>query len=165
MNTAPGPMPTQELTVEQKTKAWHDLQEQLAELKEKERKARKVAFDAAFARPKEGTNTFDFGNGYKFKVQYNVERKFIVPHNLSLPEKAPGKPAGVNEAVDHMVERMRRASNEGPFYAERLVKWEPKISNTEYKDLPEPLRKIVDEYIVTDYKFAAPKVETPKAKD
>lgn len=163
MNTAPGPMPTIELTPEQKAKKWHDLQEQLQAIKDLERKARKEALDAAFAKPREGTNTHDFGNGYKFKVQYNTERKFTVPLNLELPERAPGKPAGVNEAVDHMVERMRRASNEGAFYAERLVKWEPKISNTEYKELPEPLRKIVDEYIVTDYKFASPKIEAPKS--
>lgn len=150
-------------TPEQLAKEWWDLQVQLKTLKDREKKARDAALAANFPKPREGTNTCEFPSGPKLKAQYNTKRKFVVPDGVDVPASSADKAPDVNDAVDHMIERLRRASNEGAFIAERLVKWKPEISNSEYNALDDKLRRIVDEYIETSFDFASPSIQFPKS--
>lgn len=163
MNNASIPTQEQPKTPEQLAKEWWDLQCQLKTLKDMEKKARDAALAANFPKPNEGTNTAEFNSGPKLKAQYNTKRKFVVPDKVDVPSSIEDKAPTVNDAVDHMIERLRRASNEGAFIAERLVKWSPTISNSEYNELDDKLRKIVDDYISTSYEFASPAIHFPKS--
>lgn len=97
---------------------------------------------------REGTENIDLGNDYKlkavFKTSYTLNNK--------------------DNAVDKMLTKLENSGEEGKFIAERLVKYKPELSVTEYKNLSPKMKKIVDEVVST--KPATPTIEivAPKAK-
>ena len=133
--------------------AWEESVKALAAAKEAEAALRKEVLAEAFAfNPealREGTENFELGNGYKLKAVFKISR------NLN----------NENDAVDKVLSKIEKAGAEGQFIAERLVKWKPELSVSEYKKLPEKFKKMIDEVVTS--KEATPSLElvapkTPK---
>lgn len=101
----------------------------------------------------EGTENIELGNGYKLKAVKKVTYNFNVPEGVDK-----------RDFVDDVLDKLEKVGPEGKFLADRLVKWNPELSVSEYKELPENFKKIVDEVIVT--KEGSPTLELvePKAK-
>ena len=132
--------------------AWEQAVKALAAAKDAEAALRKEVLAEAFAFDpealREGTENFELGNGYKLKAVFKISR------NLN----------NENEAVDKVLAKIEKTGTEGVFIAERLVKWKPELSLTEYKKLPEKFKKLFDEVVIS--KEATPTLElvAPKSK-
>lgn len=112
--------------------AWHDAEVELGILKEQEKELRlrviANVFDPAVS---EGTETRELGNGYKLKCTKTV----------SVNIAAADVPA-LNEALDKI-----EAMDGGKFIVERLVKWSPRMSKSEYTNLNANMRGIIDDVV------------------
>ena len=132
--------------------AWEAAVKALAAAKDAEAALRKEVLAEAFAFDpealREGTENFELGNGYKLKAVFKISR------NLN----------NENEAVDKVLSKIEKTGPEGAFIAERLVKWKPELSVSEYKKLPEKFKKLFDEVVIS--KEATPTLElvAPKSK-
>lgn len=103
---------------------------------------------------KEGMNNYDLGRGYTLKVTHGFN------YNLSESEKP--KNGGVVKATSLALARIKTLGNEGAFIAERLVKWTPELSITEYRKLGDEYKKIIDTALTIS--AASPKVEVAEPK-
>ena len=132
--------------------AWEESVKALAAAKEAEAALRREALAETFQFDpealREGTENFELGNGYKLKAVFKISR------NLN----------NENDAVDKVLSKIEKAGAEGQFIAERLVKWKPELSVSEYKKLPEKFKKMIDEVVTS--KEATPSLElvAPKSK-
>lgn len=132
--------------------AWEAAVKALAAAKDAEAALRREVLAEAFQFDpealREGTENFELGNGYKLKAVFKISR------NLN----------NENDAVDKVLSKIEKAGAEGQFIAERLVKWKPELSVSEYKKLPEKFKKMIDEVVTS--KEATPSLElvAPKSK-
>ena len=94
---------------------------------------------------REGTENLELGNGYKLKAVFKVSRK--------LENKNGETQAAVNTIA---------GMENGLIYAERLVKWTPELSVSEYKKLPDNIRAVIDECVTS--KAATPSLEIVEPK-
>lgn len=128
--------------------AWIQSQRDLAVAKEKEAdlRAKVVALDAENA-VESGTVNLELGNGYKLKYVYKQNTRFIS-----------------SDAVQSVLDKIERTGDAGALIANRLVKWKPELSITEYKQLPDNFKKMIDEVVI--FSAGTPSVEfvEPKAK-
>lgn len=99
--------------------AWQQADQELKALKAREMDLRKKVMASAFPQATVGTNTFDLGQGYELKGVRKL--------NYSLTN-------GDNQTADAL-DAIEKLGNEGAFIADRLVKWKPELSITEYKAL------------------------------
>ena len=132
--------------------AWEAAVKALAAAKDAEAALRKEVLAEAFAFDpealREGTENFELGNGYKLKAVFKISR------NLN----------NENEAVDKVLSKIEKTGPEGAFIAERLVKWKPELSVTEYKNLPDKFRKLIDEVVTSKEATLALELVAPKSK-
>ena len=132
--------------------AWEQAVKALAAAKDAEAALRKEVLAEAFAFDpealREGTENFELGNGYKLKAVFKISR------NLN----------NENEAVDKVLSKIEKTGPEGVFIAERLVKWKPELSVTEYKKLPEKFKKLFDEVVTSKEAIPSLELVAPKSK-
>ncbi len=132
--------------------AWEAAVKALAAAKDAEAALRKEVLAEAFAFDpealREGTENFELGNGYKLKAVFKISR------NLN----------NENEAVDKVLSKIEKTGPEGVFIAERLVKWKPELSITEYKKLPEKFKKLFDEVVTSKEAMPSLELVAPKSK-
>ena len=132
--------------------AWEAAVKALAAAKDAEAALRKEVLAEAFAFDpealREGTENFELGNGYKLKALFKISR------NLN----------NENEAVDKVLAKIEKTGPEGVFIAERLVKWKPELSVTEYKKLPEKFKKLFDEVVTSKEAMPSLELVAPKSK-
>lgn len=132
--------------------AWEQAVKALAAAKDAEAALRKEVLAEAFSFDpealREGTENFELGNGYKLKAVFKISR------NLN----------NENEAVDKVLAKIEKTGPEGVFIAERLVKWKPELSVTEYKKLPEKFKKLFDEVVTSKEAMPALELVAPKSK-
>lgn len=105
-------------------KAWSDANDELQAVKYRETQLRMMAFQRNVPDPKEGTNTLEIGSGFVLKAEYKYN------YNLSKVLKNDAKE--VIGVLDDSLDVYERET-EDKSAAERLVKWSPEISVTEYK--------------------------------
>lgn len=124
---------------------WQQKRHQLEALKEAELIARNKVVAHLFEEitDKEGTENFDIGSGYKLKV--------VFAQNLSVPTAENGK------AVKEVIEQLTAKGDDGKFIADRLFRWKPELSKSEYKGLAPSMKRIVDKVVTT--KAAQPTLE------
>ena len=129
---------------------WHEAQQTLAQAKEVESQLRKEVLAECFAVEAdfEGTENVDLGEGYKLKSVFKLNRRL----------------ANKNGETDKALTKIEKLGEAGEFVADRLVKWEPKLSMTEYKKLPNNMRKIIDEVITAAPGAPSISLVEPKAK-
>ncbi|UYE92021.1 hypothetical protein KJBENDCP_00051 [Klebsiella phage vB_KmiS-Kmi2C] len=94
---------------------------------------------------REGTENIELGNGYIAKAVFKTSYK-------------------LTNDVDAMLDKLETTSEEGKFIADRLVKFKPELSVTEYKNLPANLRSIVNMAVVTKPAIPSFEIVAPKAK-
>ena len=132
--------------------AWEAAVKALAAAKDAEAALRKEVLAEAFAFDpealREGTENFELGNGYKLKAVFKISR------NLN----------NENEAVDKVLSKIEKTGPEGAFIAERLVKWKPELSVSEYKKLPEKFKKLFDEVVTSKESMPSLELVAPKSK-
>lgn len=132
--------------------AWEQAVKALAAAKDAEAALRKEVLAEAFAFDpealREGTENFELGNGYKLKAVFKISR------NLN----------NENEAVDKVLSKIEKTGPEGAFIAERLVKWKPELSVSEYKKLPEKFKKLFDEVVTSKEAMPTLEIIAPKSK-
>ena len=132
--------------------AWEQAVKTLAAAKDSEAALRKEVLAEAFSfNPealREGTENFELGNGYKLKAVFKISR------NLN----------NENDAVDKVLSKIEKAGAEGQFIAERLVKWKPELSVSEYKKLPEKFKKMIDEVVTSKEAMPSLELVAPKSK-
>lgn len=130
---------------------WNECKERLDFYKNQEMELRKEAIELFFnpQEMEEGTRNEDLENGYKLKAVFKISRAF-------------GKKT--NEEIEKVLQKIEKSGPEGEFLAERIVKWKPELSTTEYKNLDAKYLKIINEIVVS--KPASPSLELvePKVK-
>lgn len=126
--------------------AWQEAAKVLEAAKADEMEKRLKAFGMCFIKPKEGTNTLTLGNGYELKAEY----KF----NYSLDK----------DKVDDALEKIEKLGNEGTFIAERLVKWSPELSISEYRKLDKQYLDLITPVLTIKPGTPSLKIVPPKGK-
>lgn len=125
---------------------WQESQKALAKAKEIEAEARQQVIALFNAAPDaSGVQNIDLGSGYKLKATFKLNHK-------------------IKGDVEKMLSKLENIGEEGKFIAERLVKFKPELSLTEYKNLSDKMRKITDEFIVTTPALPSVELVEPKSK-
>jgi hypothetical protein len=124
---------------------WEDSKSVLEVAKAAEMEQRKKVVSFAFDPNKEkGTERIPLENGYELKavkkINYNVNQ----------------------ETVNNVLDKFESVSPENKFVAERLIKWEAALSVSEYNNLTEAQKKIIDECITTSDGAPTLEIVAPK---
>lgn len=98
---------------------WQNADAVLTRAKQTEMDLRKAVYAECFPAAEVGTNTLELGKGFALKAVRKLN------YNLA-------NGAGETETALDLITKI---GNEGSFIAERLVKWKPDLSVTEYKAL------------------------------
>lgn len=131
--------------------AWNNAKMQLEAAKKLEMELRSQVIESEFRNHKEkGTENVELGSGYKLKAVFKLSYSFLNSNK--------------NDEVEKALIKLEKLGAEGKFVAERIVRFKPELSVTEYEKLDTKYRKIIDEVIVT--KSATPSLELvePKVK-
>lgn len=113
--------------------------------KERDAELRGMIYGGAFAAMEDGKqHTIELGNGYKLKGKRPINYKVDA--------------AKIDDALDALT----KIGNSGAFLADRVIKWEPKLSLTEYNQLTEEQRAAIDVAITTTPGLPVVSVEGPK---
>lgn len=124
---------------------WSKAVRELAAAKELEAELRKQVVDTQFDSNKtEGTQTISLGNGWKLKAVKTLN------YNLDKDE------------VDAALANIEESCENGQFIAERLVKFKPELSVSEYKKLDASAKKLIDAVLTTKPGTPQLKLEGPK---
>lgn len=130
---------------------WQRLKQQKEALEEQELIARNkvIAFFHEDVTDKAGTENVDLGGGYKLKM--------VFAQRHSVPSAENGA------AVRAVMEQLKGMGEDGAFIAERLFRWKPELSKSEYDRLSPSVKRVVNKVVTT--KPAQPTLEivAPKA--
>lgn len=130
---------------------WQRLKQQKEALEEQELIARNkvIAFYHEEITDLAGTENYDLSGGFKLKLTFAQRH--------SVPSAENGK------AVKAVMEQLKGIGEDGAFIAERLFRWKPELSKSEYDRLSPSVKRIVSKVVTT--KPAQPTVEivAPKA--
>jgi hypothetical protein len=123
---------------------------QLATLKdeavEKEREQRAKVKYHCFPNAVRGTQRFDLQNGYKLKLQQTFTYKL---GDKAMVDPATNQPISITKQIEELQTAIADLGNEGPLLSDRLIKWEPKLVDSEYRKLSDdfPVEKAAKELI------------------
>lgn len=129
-----------EVATQEDMNAWYKLQQDLAEIKDKEMKLRKKIFAYYFQTPVEGTNTVKLTDGFVMKGTYKIDRK---------PDEA---------ILDTLKDQLIA---EG-VPVDMLIRYKPELVISAYKLLTDEQREHFDE--VLNIKPGSPSLEIMKPK-
>lgn len=119
---------------------WKEASELLAKIKVTEAELRKQvveAFSHEAAPGKSGTENIDVGWGHKLKIVHALNYKLDNANDC--------------EKLDKVLDTIEKSMEGGNIIAERLVKWKPELSVSEYKLLsPENKARIDSVLTITD---------------
>lgn len=141
---------TQEMTRDETILAWKDSVAKLAAAKDHEMALRLKLCEGVFNYSpdelRKGTENLELGNGYKLK--------FVGAIRTTFPNV---------EQLRATLDQMEKSGKVGALIADRIVRWKPELSATEYEQLPEQFKPMIDACILK--KPATPTLEfvEPKA--
>jgi hypothetical protein len=134
---------------------WQAKKAALEVAKEAEMAARKLAVMFMHDPSKSGTTeNVELGGGYKATMKVPVRYGFI--------QNAEGRTDKAK--IEKALAKIEKDGEAGELIAERLIKWTPELSLTEYKQLPDKYRKIIDDVIITSEGTPTLEIKEPKAK-
>jgi hypothetical protein len=120
INEALGEMMTDTTERDNLIRQWRDKSRQLATLKDEESVLRTQIVATYYdAEKQKGTEYIELGDGYRLKCEKKMNAKL--------------KTDLLNDALD----KCERIGERAKFYVERLFKWKPELSVTEWKDVSE----------------------------
>lgn len=135
--------------------AWQDAKQVLERAKERELELRNQCVDFLSDPDKtKGTENVELGGGYKAKM--------IKKENISFVKNEEGKVD--KNAIEKALQKIEKDGAVGELIAERLVKWTPDLSMTEYKQLSEKHKNIIDSVIITTPGTPTLEIVEPKNK-
>lgn len=123
------------LTNDQLLLAWQTADKALEVAKAQENLLRRSVVARYLTQPNEGMNNVELGKGYLLKIQQ--------PFNYTLSNSEKPK-SGEPLATDKALDAIKALGNEGKFIADRLVKWKPELSITEYRNLAPQYKAVID---------------------
>lgn len=100
-----------------------------------------------------GTERIELGNNWIAKVEKKINYTFKKGSDGTIDI------VGIHQALDQIL--ALSVDKQVPY---RLIKWEPKLSVTEYDALPEAERAIIDKVVVTSYAMPTLEIIPPKTK-
>lgn len=113
---------------------WKDAQAQLAFWKDAELMARNAAIEQTFTEPVDaGTMNYDLGKGYKLKAVFRENYKL---------EKG--------DALEKALAKIEAMGERGLLITERVIRWKPELSKTEYDLMPDEMRAILDTVLTVE---------------
>lgn len=119
--------------------AWEASKLTLEKAKEDEMNLRKKAVDFTFdPAKKSGTERVELGGGWIAKAVKKINYGWVKDGEKVNKHK-----------IDDVLDTIEKTVENGGLIAERLVKWTPELSLTEYKLLPEAAKALIDTVIVT----------------
>lgn len=120
---------------------WEQSKAALEAAKAAEMEQRKAVVAFAFdPEKKSGTERVELANGYELKAVKKINYGFV---------KTPdGKGVDKNK-IDEALAKIEAEGPVGELIAQRLIKWDPSLSLTEYKQLSEAHKAVIDTVIVT----------------
>jgi len=121
---------------------WYELADQLKKIRAQEMTLRKKIFGNAFPDPKEGTNSYELGDGYVLKAQHKLDR------NID-----PG-------ALDALKEKLR----ENHINPDVLVQYKPSLVLKEYRTLTDEERALFDQCLIVKPGSPSLEIVLPKRK-
>jgi hypothetical protein len=83
------------------------------------------------------------------ELHSGTENVAVFGGTLKIVHKIDYSVTGDNDAVDAMLDTIEKSQEGGNVIAERLIRWKPELSVTEYKVLRPDQRAIVDKLIET----------------
>lgn len=95
----------------------------------------------------EGTENVELGNDYKLKA--------VFKQSYTFPDKVK---------LDEALSKIEETGEAGKLVAERLVRYKPELSVTEYKKLDSIYRKVIDEVLITKPSTPSLELVEPKVK-
>lgn len=126
---------------------WQLTDEQLTRVKQRELELRNEVIKTIFKNYKEtGVENFDLNQGYKLKATFKI--------NYSLNNK--------DDAVDKALTKIENIGQYEKFVAAKLIQWKPQLVLSEYKELSEECKKIIDEVITTSNGTPSLELVSPK---
>lgn len=133
---------------------WQSKKDALEIAKEEEMKLRKECV-ALLGDPdkKSGTENVELGAGYKAKMVKKINYGFVQKDNKT-----------DKNAIENALQKIEADGDVGVLIAERLVKWTPALGLTEYNQLSDKHKKIIDKVIVTTEGAPTLEIVEPKAK-
>lgn len=128
---------------------WQKSKNEVEVAKEAEMKARKLLVEFASDPSKEkGTENVDLGNDYKLKIVKKINYGFVPDRNQ----------------INAVLNGIESTGEVGKLIADRIVKWNPVLSMTEYNQLDPEFKKAMDTIIVTTEGAPTVEIVEPKAK-
>lgn len=124
-----------DMTRDEKIMAWEAARKTLDAAKSAEMEMRKAIVAECFDPEHVGTQNAELGNGWKLKA--------VVKINYNVDKDADKVDAALDKLED--------------WQADRLIKWTPTLSVTEYKQLSDADRAVIDTIVTTS--FASPTLE------
>jgi len=124
---------------------WSTAQSQLAYWKEVEAAARIEVLTLCYETPPDsGTVNYDLGKGFGLKA--------VFKENYKLDEKK----------LDGALDRIEKMGEAGELIVNRVIRWKPELSKTEYEAMPEAMRAILDEVVTISPGTPSLSLMTPK---
>jgi hypothetical protein len=157
------PRTARDLTIEQfnaindpdlRLAAWNEVSVELERIKALEAHMRAANVSKFFPEGEEGTMHHDLGNGYDLKVVKKLNYKL----------------ATKDEALDKALDGVEKMGEKGKLIAERLVKFDPRLSVSEYraldtKDKTEAaIKKLIDSVLTITPGSPQLEIIAPKTK-
>lgn len=127
---------------------WLESVKTLAAAKQDEVSRRNAIVAMCFPNPTEGTNNLVLGNGYTLKC--------VVKYNYTMDKD--------NAKVEAALEAIERLGDEGKFLADRIVRWTPELSVTEYRELGTKYKAEIDKVLTIKPGQSSLELAEPKAK-
>lgn len=145
---------------------WREDKQQATFWKQRETASRATVSSILFPNPVKGTQRYDLGAGYKVKLVFGFNYTLGIKDMPNPLE--PGETISIEKQAEDLQEAIRQVGNEGPFLADRLIKWKPELSATEYEaldpDNPNHMKiKALIDAIMTK-KPASPQLELEEPK-
>jgi hypothetical protein len=135
---------------------WEVAKAALEKAKTDEMELRKKVVKIAFSADKlSGTERVPLYNGYELKGVKKLNYGFV--------KRADGEGIDKN-AIDAALSAIEKDGEVGKLIAQRLVKWDPSLSLTEYKLLSVEHKKAIDAVIVTSDGAPTLEIIPPKGK-
>lgn len=133
--------------------AWQAAKETLDIAKARELELRNKAVGLMADPEKVGkVDNVDLGNGYKAKLKIPVNYGFVKDSDGKLDKSR----------LDKALSKIEKDGGAGELIAERLVKWTPDLSITEYKILSPKHAAIINEVLVTSKGTPTLEIVEPK---
>lgn len=132
---------------------WHKTAQLAATWKAKEAALREEVVNRIFANNvMAGTYNYELGQGYKLKCVRKDTYKPVTKVN------------GEGITISDALQRIRELGNEGNFIADRIIKWNPELSITEFKQSPDNIKKIILDAVIIKPAMPTLEVIEPKRK-